>query len=76
MQCIFFLKKDLDTQFCGEYLKSCVKAKGMYQSNFIGKAVFIQKWVERKYMFIGNLNTRSSNMKWGDYSLPFIYTHH
>lgn len=36
-------KKDLDAKFSDEYLEICVKAKGMYQNSFIGKAVFIKK---------------------------------
>lgn len=32
-------KKDLDAKFSDEYLEICVKAKGMYQNSFIGKAV-------------------------------------
>lgn len=50
-------KKDLDAKFSDEYLEICVKAKGMYQNSFIGKAVFIKKNTEFKgnNVFIGNL---------------------
>lgn len=41
-------KKDLGAKFSDEYLEICVKAKGMYQNSFIGKAVFIKKILSLK----------------------------